>query len=141
LNAQNREVAAEVASFNGDLIKSNKPYLLVGVGRWGSLDPWLGIPVKWEQIAGAKAIIETSFKEMIIEPSQGSHFFQNITSFMIGYFTIDTIHNDDFINWDWLLSVQPYAQKKYTKHLRFNKPLIIQMSGHANEGMILKPES
>ena len=139
--SKSREVAAEVASFNGDLIKSNKPYLLIGVGRWGSLDPWLGIPVKWEQIAGAKAIIETSFKDMVIEPSQGSHFFQNITSFLIGYFTIDTVHNNGFIDWDWLLSVQPYAQKKYTKHLRFDKPLIIQMSGHANKGMILKPES
>jgi CheY-like chemotaxis protein len=139
--SKSREVAAEVASFNGDLIKSNKPYLLIGVGRWGSLDPWLGIPVKWEQIAGAKAIIETSFKDMVVEPSQGSHFFQNITSFMIGYFTIDTVHNDGFINWEWLLSVQPYAQKKYTKHIRFDKPLIIQMSGHANKGMILKPES
>lgn len=139
--SKSSEVAAEVASFNGDLIKSNKPYLLIGVGRWGSLDPWLGIPVKWEQIAGAKAIIETSFKDMVVEPSQGSHFFQNITSFMIGYFSIDTVHNDGFINWEWLLSVQPYAQKKYTKHLRFDKPLIIQMSGHANKGMILKPES
>jgi len=89
--AKSREVAAEVASFNAQLIKEKKPYILVGVGRWGSLDPWLGIPVNWDQIAGAKAIVETSFKDLAVEPSQGSHFFQNITSFMIGYFTVTYI--------------------------------------------------
>ena len=75
--------------FYSQLISQKRPYLLVGVGRWGSLDPWLGIPVGWEQIAGARAIVETSFKDMSVEPSQGSHFFQNITSFMIGYFTVN----------------------------------------------------
>ncbi len=138
--AKSFNVAAEVAAFNSQLMNDNRPYLLIGVGRWGSLDPWLGIPVTWEQIAGAKAIVETSFKEVAVEPSQGSHFFQNITSFMVGYFTVNTIHNNGFINWDWLLSIKPYAQKEFTKHLRFKKPLLLKMNGHKNKGIILKPE-
>jgi hypothetical protein len=138
--AKSFNVAAEVASFNSQLMNDNRPYLLIGVGRWGSLDPWLGIPVTWEQIAGAKAIVETSFKEMAVEPSQGSHFFQNITSFMVGYFTVNTIHKTGFINWDWLLSRKPYAKKEFTKHLRFKKPLLLKMNGHKNKGIILKPE-
>jgi hypothetical protein len=137
--AKSREVAAEVASFNTKLINENKPYLLIGVGRWGSLDPWLGIPVTWEQIAGAKAIIETSFKELSVEPSQGSHFFQNITSFMIGYFTVNSQLENGFLNWDWLLNKKPFAQKKFTKHLRFKKPILLKMNGHINKGIILKP--
>ena len=139
--AKSREVANEVAAFNSQLVNENKPYLLIGVGRWGSLDPWLGIPVTWEQISGAKAIIETSFKEMAIEPSQGSHFFQNITSFMIGYFTVNTVYNNGFVNWDWLLSIKPYAKRKYTKHLRFKQPVELKMNGHINKGIILKPEA
>ena len=138
--AKSREVAAEVASFNNVLMKKNVPYLLIGTGRWGSLDPWLGIPVTWEQIAGAKAIIETNFKDMSVEPSQGSHFFQNLTSFMVAYFTINTLHKKGYINWDWLLNVKPYAQKKYTKHLRFNNSLLLKMNGHKNIGIIMKPE-
>ena len=138
--AKSFNVAAEVASFNSQLMNENRPYLLIGVGRWGSLDPWLGIPVTWEQIAGAKAIVETSFKEMAVEPSQGSHFFQNITSFMVGYFTVNTIHKTGFINWDWLLARKPYAKKEFTKHLRFKKPLLLKMNGHKNKGIILKPE-
>jgi hypothetical protein len=137
--AKSREVAAEVASFNKKLLDEGKSYLLVGVGRWGSLDPWLGIPVTWEQIAGARAIIETSFKDMAVEPSQGSHFFQNITSFMVGYFTINTVQQNGFVDWDWLLTQEPVESKTFTKHIRFEKPLIVRMNGHENKGIILKP--
>ncbi len=137
--AKSREVAKEVSTFNSQLIKERKPYLLIGVGRWGTLDPWLGIPVTWDQIAGAKAIVETSFKEMSVEPSQGSHFFQNITSFMIGYFTIN--ENDfDFVDWEWLLKKESIEEMNYTKHIRFNSPIVIKMNGHQNKGIILKPE-
>lgn len=137
--AKSREVAAEVSALNNKLINEGRPYLLVGVGRWGSLDPWLGIPVNWEQIAGAKTIVETNFKDMTVEPSQGSHFFQNITSFMVGYFTVNTIQNNGFVDWDWLLSRDAVESRAYTKHLRFDKPLIIKMNGHSNKGIILKP--
>jgi CheY-like chemotaxis protein len=138
--AKSREVAAEISSFNNKLISEGKPYLLVGVGRWGSLDPWLGIPVTWEQIAGAKAIIETSFKDMAVEPSQGSHFFQNITSFMIGYFTINEVQNNGFVDWNWLLKQKAVESKVFTKHVRFENPIVVKMNGHENKGIIYKPE-
>ena len=138
--SKSRDVAAEVASFNNLLINQKRPYLLIGVGRWGSLDPWLGIPVGWEQIAGARAIVETNFKDMSVEPSQGSHFFQNITSFMIGYFTVSSTSGKGFIDWDWLLEQTPLEMKQYTRLIRFEKPIVIKMNGHQNKGIILKPE-
>jgi hypothetical protein len=113
---------------------------LIGIGRWGSLDPWLGIPVTWEQIAGAKAIIETGFKDMSVTPSQGTHFFQNITSFMVGYFTVNEYQKQGFVDWDWLLSQSPLGKKHYTKLFRFNNPLVIKINGHQNQGVVLKPE-
>lgn len=137
---KSREVAKEVALYNARLISEQKPYLLVGVGRWGSLDPWLGIPVNWEQIAGAKAIVETSFKELAVTPSQGSHFFQNITSFMVGYFTINTKDSSSYIDWNWLLNIPPFDEMIYTKLLRLEKPVIIKIDGHQGKGIILKPE-
>ncbi|MBK7631561.1 MAG: histidine kinase [Ignavibacteriales bacterium] len=138
--AKSHEVAAEVASFNSQLIAQKRPYLLIGVGRWGSLDPWLGIPVGWEQIAGARAIVETSFKDMSVEPSQGSHFFQNITSFMIGYFTVNNVSETGFVDWDWLLAQPHVDTKEFTRLIRFDKPIIIKMNGHQNKGIIMKPE-
>jgi hypothetical protein len=134
-------IASEIAAFNSMLAKEKRPYLLIGIGRWGSLDPWLGIPVVWEQISGAKAIIETGFKDMSVTPSQGSHFFQNITSFMIGYFTVSESQKQDFLQWDWLLSQSPMEKKKYTKLFRFDKPLIIRINGRLNKGIIFKPEA
>ncbi len=137
--ARSREVAKEVSSFNNNLMNENRPYLLLGVGRWGSLDPWLGIPVNWEQIAGAKTIIETGFKDMSVEPSQGSHFFQNITSFMVGYFSVNEHKHQGFVDWDWLLNQNPIESKEFTKLLRFEKPIQIKMNGHQTKGIIFKP--
>ena len=88
--------------FNEKLVAEKRPYLLIGVGRWGSLDPWLGIPVKWDQISGAKVIVEAGFKDMEVDPSQGSHFFHNITSFRISYFTVNSTTQDGFVDWEWL---------------------------------------
>lgn len=138
--AKSRDAAQEVAYFNKNLIQENRPYLLVGVGRWGSLDPWLGIPVNWSQIAGAKAIVETNFKNMAVEPSQGSHFFQNITSFMIGYFTINDLKQDGYFDWEWVLSKPAVEEKQFTKLIRFENPIIIKMNGQQSKGIILKPE-
>ena len=132
--------AQQLERLNRSLVESDRPYLLLGFGRWGSSDPWLGIPVSWEQIAGARAIIETSFKDMAVEPSQGSHFFQNITSFMVGYFTVNTVQKNGFVDWDWLLAQDAAESKSFTKHIRFKKPIIIKMNGHENKGIILKPE-
>ncbi len=134
------EVAHEVSMFNAQLVSEGRPYLLIGVGRWGTLDPWLGIPVTWDQIAGARTIIETGFKDLPVTPSQGSHFFQNLTSFMIGYFTVNMQRDDNSLDWDWLLSQTPLEQKSLTRLLRFPAPLTIKMNGHRNMGVILKPE-
>ncbi len=82
------------------------PYILIGLGRWGSADPWLGIPVTWEQISGARVIVESGLKDIKVTPSQGSHFFQNLTSFRVGYFTVNPEEGEGFLDWDWL-AAQP----------------------------------
>ncbi len=133
------EVAHEISQFNSKFIHNNLPYLLIGLGRWGTLDPWLGIPVTWEQINGAKTIIESNFTDFNVTPSQGSHFFQNLTSFKIGYFTVDGFHNDDFIDWDWLKKQTVVDSKKYILHVRLKDPLVIKINGHENKGIIIKP--
>lgn len=137
--SKSREIAKEVSYYNTKLISEGKPYLLIGVGRWGTLDPWLGIPVTWDQICGARAIIETSFKDFDLTLSQGSHFFQNLTSLMVGYFTIDINNENEFIDWDWLRSVPPVESSEFTKHISFVKPLVVKMNGHQNKGIIYKP--
>ncbi len=137
--AKTREVAAEIHKFNSRLINQGRPYLLIGVGRWGSMDPWLGIPVKWEQISGARVIVESSFKDFEVEPSQGSHFFHNITSFMIGYFTVGSNRRQGFVDWEWLLQ-QPVAESStFVRHLVFDKPIVVKMNGRKNRGIIYKP--
>jgi CheY-like chemotaxis protein len=138
--SKSKDVAREVGLLNAKLVESNKPYLLIGVGRWGTLDPWLGIPVKWDQISGAICIVETSFKDFMVTPSQGSHFFQNLTSFMVGYFTVNSYKNEGFIDWDWLLQQEITESLQYTVHFVTKNPIIIKMNGQENKGIILKPE-
>ena len=138
--SKSKDVAREVTRMNEKLLAEDRPYLLIGMGRWGTLDPWLGIPVKWDQISGARAIVEASFKDMDVTPSQGSHFFQNITSFMVGYFTVNSKNESDFLDWQWLLSREPVESGTAVRHLRFNRPIIVKMNGHENKGVILKPE-
>ena len=133
------DVAQEVAKFNAKMVREKKPYILIGVGRWGSLDKWLGIPVTWDQIAGASVIVESGFKDFEVMPSQGSHFFQNITSFRIGYFTINSNDQNGFINWDWLNSREPVEEMVYTRHLCFDEPITVKINAHQNKGIIIKP--
>ena len=137
--ANTRQVAAEVSQHNATLMASRTPYLLIGVGRWGSSDPWLGIPVTWDQISGARVIVESGFEDMVVEPSQGSHFFQNITSFQIGYFTVNSDGHDGMIDWAWLKAQPVVLDKGLTRHVRLEKPLIVRMNGHMHKGVIVKP--
>jgi CheY-like chemotaxis protein len=137
--SKSRNVATEIAKLNSKLLNEKKPYILIGLGRWGSLDPWLGIPVTWDQISGATAIIESGFKDFEVEPSQGSHFFQNITSFRVGYFSIDSAHKIGFIDWNWLLSQPVVEELEFTKHLIFGNPISVRINGHKNIGIIVKP--
>ncbi len=133
------EVAHEIAQFNSKLLHESLPYLLIGLGRWGTLDPWLGIPVTWESINGAKAIIESNFSDFNVAPSQGSHFFQNLTSFKVGYFTVDEFSQQGFINWHWLNNQNVVEDKGFTKHIKLEKPIVIKINGHKSKGIILKP--
>ncbi len=139
--SKSRNVAYEVSQINSKLLNSKTPYLLIGVGRWGSLDHWLGIPVTWDQISGASTIVESGFKDFNVTPSQGSHFFQNITSFKVGYFTVNTTSDSGFIDWDWLSKQKPVEEMGFTRHLKFKKPVIVKINGSKNKGIILKPES
>ena len=134
------EAARVVAKFNASIVASGAPYLLVGVGRWGSLDPWLGIPVTWDQISGARTIVEAGFRDFKVTPSQGSHFFQNLTSFNIGYFTVNPEAGEGFVDWDWLASHGAVQEEASVRHLRFAAPFLIAMNGRKNEGVIFKPD-
>ncbi|HET6272593.1 MAG TPA: PEP/pyruvate-binding domain-containing protein [Bacteroidota bacterium] len=138
--SKTQDIAKEVSRFNETLVSQNRPYLLIGLGRWGTLDPWLGIPIKWDQISGARTIVESGFKDIDVTPSQGSHFFQNITSFMVGYFTINSRVKEGFVDWEWLLNREPIEAKVYTRHLQFEHPLVVKINGHQHRGVILKPE-
>ena len=119
---RSREVADSVAHFNAHLNAANTPYLLIGVGRWGSTDPWLGIPVGWV-FSGARVIVESGFRDFRVAPSQGSHFFQNLTAFQIGYFTVNPDAGEGFIDWEWLASQLAVEEHDCVRHLRFDRPL------------------
>jgi len=138
--AKSHDAAHEVMQFNEKLLAQKRPYLLIGVGRWGSLDPWLGIPVRWDQISGAKVIVEAGFKDMEVDPSQGSHFFHNITSFRISYFTVNSVNQDGFVDWEWLRTIPVVEEKKFVRHIRLTNPVVAKVDGPQNKGIILKPE-
>jgi len=137
--SQSVEVAADVARFNARLVAAGRPYLLIGVGRWGSNDPWLGIPVSWDQIAGARVIVEAGFRDFRVTPSQGSHFFQNLTSFEVGYFTVNADIGEGFVDWEWLAGQPAADERGLVRQLRFDQPLVVKMNGRRNEGIIYKP--
>jgi CheY-like chemotaxis protein len=139
--SKSAEAALEVSAINSKLLAERRPYVLIGVGRWGSLDHWLGVPVTWDQISGACVIVESGFKDFNVTPSQGSHFFQNITSFRVGYFTVNSLTGLGFIDWDWLRAQQPVEGRTFTRHLHFAEPITAKINGHRNKGIILKPEA
>ena len=112
---------------------------MIGVGRWGSSDPWLGIPVTWDHIYGVRAIVETGFRDLIVTPSQGSHFFQNLSSLGIGYFTVNPDQGEGQLDWDWLMRVKPHATSETLRHLRFDQPVEILMNARNRKGLIVKP--
>ncbi len=143
---QSRAAAMEIGRLNGQLLAAGRPYVLIGVGRWGSRDPWLGIPVTWGQVAGAKVIVEAGLRDLKVTPSQGSHFFQNLTSFNVGYFTVsseegaDGDRGDGRVDWDWLDAQPDESAAVHVRHLRLAEPVLIKMNGRKGEGVILKPE-
>ena len=138
--ARSQEVAEGVAHFNAQLSESGAPYLLIGVGRWGSNDSWLGIPVEWDEISGARVIVEAGFRDFRVTPSQGSHFFQNLTAFHVGYFTVNPDAGEGFVDWEWLGEVTAVEEQGCVRHLHFDEPMVVVMNGKTSRGMIFKPE-
>ena len=140
-NASNNSlIAEELAKINGKMVAEDKNYILVGPGRWGSTDSWLGIPVKWPQISNAQLIVESGLDNYRIEPSQGTHFFQNLTSFGVGYFTIHPyIESEGIFDEDYLNSQPAVSETNFLRHVRFNNPLIIKIDGKKGIGVVLKP--
>ena len=134
------EAAREVARYNRELTSIDVPYVLIGMGRWGSSDPWLGIPVKWEDIWGARVIVEDGLKDLEVAPSQGTHFFQNITTSRVGYFTVGSGTNQGKLDWDWLSRQPALSETKYVRHLRLENPVAVVMDGETQEGLILLPD-
>jgi hypothetical protein len=136
-----RDIAQAVARFNAELAGARRPYLLIGVGRWGSADPLLGIPVTWDQIAGARAIVEAGFADFRVTPSQGSHFFQNLAAGNVGYFTVNPDAGDGFVDWPWLSAQPAQAETAFVRHLRFDAPLVVMINGKSHTGRVMKPAS
>lgn len=132
-------IAREVDSFNAVLAREGRPYLLAGPGRWGSSDPWLGIPVNWSQISGVKTIVEVTLPGMNVDPSQGSHFFQNMTSLRIGYFTVSHSIPTETMDWQWLLSLPAEGESASVRHVRLGEPLTVMIDGRSGKGVILRP--
>ncbi len=136
--AKSTDIADRMEHVNAKFVEENLNYILVGPGRWGSSDPWLGIPVKWSQISAARVIIESGLENYRIDPSQGTHFFQNLTSFRVGYFTINPYINDGYYDIDYLSKQEAIYEDEFIRHIRFKKPLVIKIDGKNNKGMILK---
>jgi len=138
-SAKTVEIADEVEKINKYLSKKSIPYILIGPGRWGTQDRWLGIPVKWSQISGVSVIVETALENFNIKPSQGTHFFHNITSRGIGYINVPYNSKDFFIDWDWLEKQNLFKKLKFVKHIKLFDPLTIKLNGRSGHALILKP--
>jgi hypothetical protein len=122
---------------NDALGVEGRPYLLID-RRWGTADRWLGIPVEWRQISGARAMIETDLDDLSVEPSEGTHFFQNLTSFGIGYFTVNQRTGGGFVDFAWLDSQPAERETTHLRHVHLTRPLDLRLDGHSRRGVILK---
>jgi len=137
--SRTRDIARELGRLNEGLSQAGIPSLVIGPGRWGSADPWLGIPVTWEQICSAQAIVETSLNDFVVTPSQGSHFFQNLTTFRVGYMTVNPTAGGGFVDWEWLAAQPVASETEHLRHIRLEEPIEIRLDGRTRRGMILKP--
>tara|TARA_B100001248_G_scaffold100529_1_gene74720 strand:+ start:528 stop:1154 length:627 start_codon:yes stop_codon:yes gene_type:complete len=138
-NSKTSEIADEVSKINKKF-KDDEKYILVGPGRWGSADPWLGIPVQWNQISQARAIIEVGMDDLPIDPSFGSHFFQNITSLHVAYLTVNPKSKKDQLLLDWIDEEFLIQSNKYTSWYRFKNPFMMTLNGTTGVGVIYRPE-
>ncbi len=137
-SARTKEIAEKIGQLNDQFLTRGENYILVGPGRWGSTDPWLGIPVKWPQISAARLIVESGLKNYRIDPSQGTHFFQNLTSFRVGYFTINPFIDDGFYDLSYLEKFDAVYEDEFIRHIRFEDPVVIKIDGKKKLGVVMK---
>jgi hypothetical protein len=130
-----RAMAVEVADLNRRLMDEERPYLLLGFGRWGSSDPWLGVPVTWGQVAGARVIVEASLPSVRIDPSQGSHFFHNVSSLGVMYFALGSAEPTD-VRWSWLEALPATSQTEFVRQVRLEEPLHVRVDGRSGRGYV-----
>ena len=135
--AENPTIAREIEKINSGYLDRGQGYVLVGPGRWGSSDPWLGIPIKWPHISAARVIVEVTLKNYRVDPSQGTHFFQNLTSFGVGYFTVDENRNEGVFHKAMLDAMPAVEETEHVRVVRFSKPLRILMDGKKQEGAVV----
>ncbi len=133
------DIATQVGEMNARLREEDRTYLLVGLGRWGTAERWLGIPVSWNQISNAGVIVEAAHEDFAPDPSFGTHFFHNLTSLQIGYMTVNAATGNGFLDWDWLLAQNLVNQTEFVRHFRLEQPLQILLDGRSGAGLILKP--
>jgi hypothetical protein len=131
-----RRVAAEVAQLDLSAVRAGTPYVLVGFGRWGTADPWLGIPVTWPQVAGARVIVEATLPGFSVELSQGSHFFHNISSAGVGYFSVGADRGR--IDWSWIEALPVVEEGEFVRHVRAEAPLRARIDGRTGRGVIIR---
>lgn len=139
--ANNQLIAYEIEKMNRQFTGTDKNYVLVGPGRWGSSDPWLGIPVKWPHISNAKVIVECGLENYRVDPSQGTHFFQNLTSFGVGYFTINPFKGEGWFDESYLNQLPAIEETEYLRHVQLESPMIIKMDGKRSLGVVMKPQN
>ena len=137
--SNNPAIAREIEKINQKFLSEGKNYVLVGPGRWGSSDSWLGIPVKWPHISAARVIVEAGLTNFRVDPSQGTHFFQNLTSFGVGYFTINAFIEDGVYSQEFLNEKTAIEETKFVRHVRFDNPIVVKMDGKRKLGVVLKP--
>ncbi len=138
--SKNPQIARDIEFLNSQFVASGANYILVGPGRWGSADPWLGIPVKWPHICQARVIVESGMANYRIEPSQGTHFFQNLTSFGVGYFTVNPfLENDGFFDESFLNEQPAVHETEYIRQVRFDQPMCIKINARKKIGVVMKP--
>ena len=138
-SSNNQLIAYEIEKMNRSFTDQEKGYVLVGPGRWGSSDSWLGIPVKWPHISNARVIVECGLENYRVDPSQGTHFFQNLTSFGVGYFTVNPFKGDGWFDEAFLNAHPAVEETEYLRHVRFDAPITIKMDGKKSLGVVLKP--
>ena len=138
--SRNPQIASEIEQLNQRFLNEGRNYVLIGPGRWGSSDPWLGIPVKWPHISAARIIVEAGLTNYRVDPSQGTHFFQNLTSFGVGYFTINAYRGEGIYNEAFLNAQPAVSETEFLRHVRFEQPAVVKMDGKKKQGVVLLPK-